>query len=255
MIHTSVIKTDGVSIPEGSVPDPFFESLYLAVRKKEQRVYSNQELLRLPDCDYAHIHYGEWLMRKASCKKLIHYFAKKNKPLQILEVGCGNGWLSHRLAEIPQATVIGLDINYVELEQGASTFLENNLKFIYGDIRKNVLQDLQFDIIVFAASISYFPSINEIIKTALWHLMTEGEIHIVDSFFYDKESLLLAKQRCQTYYEELGFPEMTDFYFHHVLDDLKNFNYSMMNKPKPFFKNIFFKKNIFPWIRIRHSET
>lgn len=255
MIHTSAIKTDGVSIPEGSVPDPFFENLYLAVREKEQRVYSNQELLRLPDCDYAHIHYNEWLMRKASCKKLIHYFAKKNKPLQILEVGCGNGWLSHRLAEIPQATVIGLDINYAELEQGASAFMEKNLKFIYGDIRKNVLQNLQFDIIVFAASISYFSSINEIIKIALRHLMAEGEIHIIDSFFYAKENLLLAKQRCQTYYEELGFPEMTDFYFHHVLNDFKNFNHTMMNKQIPFFKNFFFKKNIFPWIRIQHNGT
>ncbi len=255
MIQTSAIKTGGVSIPEGSVTDPFFENLYLAVREKEQRVYSNQELLRLPDCDYAHIHYNEWLMRKASCKKLIRYVTKKNKPLQILEVGCGNGWLSHRLAEIPQATVIGLDINFAELEQGASIFLENNLTFIYGDIRKNVLQNLQFDMIVFAASISYFPSINEIIKIALRHLIAEGEIHIIDSCFYDKESLLLAKQRCQTYYEELGLPEMADFYFHHILNDLKNFNYTMMDEPKSFFKNIFFKKNIFRWIRIQHNET
>jgi ubiquinone/menaquinone biosynthesis C-methylase UbiE len=255
MVNKNFIKVSGVYIPEGTRPDPYFEKLYLAVRKKEHRLYINNDLLTLPDINDTHIHHDEWLVRRASSQKLIHYIKKKNKPLQILEIGCGNGWLSHKLAEIPQTKVIGLDINYTELEQGASVFLENNLQFVYGDIRKNVLQNLQFDMIVFAASVSYFSSLHEILKIALQHLRVEGEIHVIDSLFYGKENILAAKQRCKTYYRELGFPEMADFYFHHLLDDFKGFNYLMMPEQDPLLKKIFFKKNPFPWIRIQHSRA
>lgn len=255
MLNKKFIKANGVYISEGTRPDPYFEKLYFVVRKKEHRVYSNNELLTLPDINDTHIHYDEWLVRKASCKRLINYFKKKKKPLQILEIGCGNCWLSHKLAEIPQTKVIGLDINYAELEQGVSVFLDNNLQFVYGDIRKNVLQDLQFDMIIFAASISYFSSLHEIIKIALRHLTVEGEIHVIDSLFYGKEDILAAKQRCRTYYNDLGFPEMADSYFHHLLDDLKYFNYTMMEEQNPFLKKILFKKNVSPWIRIQHNRV
>lgn len=255
MINQRFIKVSGVYIPEGSRPDPYFEKLYLSVRNKEHRVYTNNELLTLPDINLTHIHHDEWHVRKASSKKLIHYFEKKNKPLQILEIGCGNGWLSHKLAEIPQTKVTGLDINYAELEQGASVFLEKNLQFVYGDIRKNVLQNLQFDMIVFAASVSYFSSLHEIIKIAIQHLTVEGEIHLIDSFFYDKENILAAKQRCKTYYRELGFQEMADSYFHHLLDDFKDFNYVVMQEQNQLLKKIISKKSVFPWIRIQHSTA
>jgi protein-L-isoaspartate O-methyltransferase len=48
-----------------------------------------------------HRHYHEWQIRKASSNRLVKYLAKKQKILEILEVGCGNGWLSAKLSVIP----------------------------------------------------------------------------------------------------------------------------------------------------------
>ena len=85
------IKQNGVYIDERHLPDPRFEKLYLAVRIKEQRIYSNDELISLPHIDNFHPHYSEWQTRKVSSAKMITYLKGKNKQLKILEVGCGNG--------------------------------------------------------------------------------------------------------------------------------------------------------------------
>ncbi|MEI9943399.1 MAG: hypothetical protein WDN26_04195 [Chitinophagaceae bacterium] len=49
------------------------------------------------------------------------------------------------------------------------------------------LKDRQFDIIIFAAAIQYFPSLAGIINTALDLLKEDGEIHIIDSHFYHSD--------------------------------------------------------------------
>src|SRR6478609_3338202 len=74
--------------------------LYIALREKEGRLVSDEELLKLPEVNAFHIHLKEWRIRKKSCDQLLNYVAKKNRPLKILEIGCGNGWLSNRLASV-----------------------------------------------------------------------------------------------------------------------------------------------------------
>ena len=108
------------------------------------------------------------------------------KAAGILEIGCGNGWLSHQLSGVPGSRVIGLDPNLGELRQAARIFRKQpNLKFIYGDFYSAVLQDLSFDIIVMAANLIHcFPSLPAIVKDALTHLRPRGELHILDSCFY-----------------------------------------------------------------------
>src|SRR3982750_3185433 len=131
---------NGVYISE-QLPDSDFEELYLSVREKEQRIFSDVELINLPEVPPGHKYHDEWAIRKASCKRLIKCLNKKDRFLNILEIGCGNGWLSHRLAEIPRKEIIWLEINLKELEQAAQVFPNHNLKFVYGDLRKNILQN------------------------------------------------------------------------------------------------------------------
>src|SRR5256885_16517519 len=94
-----------------------FEESYIALRRKENRIYSDKEVAQLPDIDIQHQHFKEWMIRKASAKKLINFFKKKKQPLKILEIGCGNGWLSNQLSGIENSDVTGLDINMEELQQ------------------------------------------------------------------------------------------------------------------------------------------
>ena len=146
------------------IPDDF-EKLYITLREKEGRVYSDEEVKALPEIRETHPHYNEWQIRKQSSLRLISYLQKKQQALKILEVGCGNGWLSHRLSGIQRSHVIGSDINFTEIQQAAGVFQNiSNLHFIYGHIESEIFEERQFDVIVFAASIQYFTSLPGIIS-------------------------------------------------------------------------------------------
>ena len=180
------------------------------------------------------------------------YLKRKNKPLDILEIGCGNGWLSHRLSIISGSKVIGTDINFTEIQQAARVFQHiPDLHFIYTSVEPGVFKEKKFDSIVFAASIQYFPSLSETIKKTLRLLKPGGEINIIDSNFYTMADLSEEKHRSVLYYESAGFPEMAAYYFHHSLEDLQDFNYSILYDPKNLFYKFSPNKNPFYWICIK----
>ena len=84
---------------EGSANGGFVD-LYIALRNAEKRMYSDEALKQLPEVEENNLHRTEWKMRRQTCNRLIEYVKKKSRPLNILEVGCGNGWLSNQLAKV-----------------------------------------------------------------------------------------------------------------------------------------------------------
>jgi len=235
-----------------STADNNFEELYLRLREKERRIYTDEEVAALPEIKETHPHYAEWQMRKQSAQRLISHLQKKQRPLKILEVGCGNGWLSHCLAAIPESKVIGADINFTEIQQAANVFQHiPNLHFVYSAIDADTFEEKQFDTIVFAASIQYFPSLPAIVNSALKLLRPNGEIHILDSHFYSLPELSAARRRSLLYYQAAGFPEMMDWYFHHCLDDIGHHHYTLLYDPNSLFNKFLRNKNPFPWILIQ----
>jgi len=226
-----------------------FEKNYHNMRLSEQRIYTNEQIAKLPDIDPNHLHYNEWNIRKKSAEQLITSLEKKKKKLNILEVGCGNGWLSAKLANIKNATVTGVDVNRIELMQAVTIFEKiNNLKFIYGNISDYELKPHSFDIIVFAASLQYFSSLDAIIGKALSLLKVDGEIHIIDTSFYNKNEIINAAKRTKNYYTSIGFEEMSKYYFHHSISDLYLFNYQILYNPNSIFNK--FKKTRQPFYYI-----
>lgn len=230
-----------------------FEFLYLKLRKKENRFYTDEEVAQLPEIAGEHRYSNEWKIRKQSTQQLIQSFIQKKKKLEILEVGCGNGWLSAKLAAIPSAFVTGIDVSTEEITQAKRVFTEiKNLRFIQGSIEKNILQGQQFDMIVFAASIQYFQSFRKIIQQSLSLLRLCGEIHILDTNFYKQNEVEAARSRSKKYFEKLGFPEMSRYYFHHCIDELKMFDSKIIRSPN-FLKKIFTKNhNPFYWVCIQN---
>jgi protein-L-isoaspartate O-methyltransferase len=228
-----------------------FVEQYIGARSKEQRVYPNEEVAVLPQVPVSHIHYKEWQVRKASAARLINYLKHKNKALTILEVGCGNGWLSAAMSKISNSEVTGIDINEPELEQAKEVFkCVPNLHFIKGNIESSLLKKKSFDIIVFAASLQYFSSLFDVLKVAVSLLNKEGEIHIVDTHFYNANEISAAKERTKHYYSSIGFPSLADYYFHHSITDLRPFNYHILFNPFSLQHKLFGKKYPFYWIRI-----
>ncbi len=229
-----------------------FESLYIKLRESEGRIYSDEQVAALPAIADTHPHAKEWMIRKDSSQKLLRWLKKKKKPIHILEIGCGNGWLSHRLATIPSSMVIGTDINFYEIQQAARVFQNiSNLHFVYTYGKPEVFKENRFDAVIFAAAIQYFESFHDTMQQAISWLRDDGEVHILDSPFYSGMELLAAKQRTRDYYESIGFKEMADYYFHHSYEDLKKFNFRILYQPGKLVTRLTGNKNPFPWIVIR----
>src|ERR1700761_7682729 len=209
-----------------------FEKKYIFTRSLEGRLYTDEELHKLPEISEEHAHCREWQMRKSSLHRMVRYLCHRKTGLEILEIGCGNGWLSHQLAEIRGAQVTGLDINFTELQQAARVFNDDpNLHFVHGDIRSGILEDHVFDHIIFAASIEYFPSLKKILHLCLAYLKPAGEIHLIDSRLCRPEEVDREKKRTLAYYTSLGYPEMADYYFHHSIADLRSFHSDVLYNP------------------------
>src|SRR5258706_6252182 len=109
-------------------------SLYLRVREKEGRLYSDKVVAQLPSVSSGHLLANEWRARSASASRLTGYLAGQAKPLTILDLGCGNGWLANLLSKTGHR-VIGVDQNLHELKQATRVFSSNlNVTFLETDI-------------------------------------------------------------------------------------------------------------------------
>ncbi|MBK6380231.1 MAG: class I SAM-dependent methyltransferase [Chitinophagaceae bacterium] len=230
-----------------------FDPLYFGLRQKEGRIYTDEEVATLPFIYTSHPYYHEWVMRKHSQKALLSYINSKKIFSNILEVGCGNGWLSSRIAKETKADVTGLDINTYELQQAERVFRNvSNLNFISGSLQSDQFRDEKFDMILFAASIQYFPSLKQIIQIAIEHLTLQGEVHIMDSPFYHIQETAAASQRTKEYYKALGFEAMAGHYYHHQLAELEYFQYKILHHPNSWKNKLSIKKNPFYWISIKN---
>jgi len=233
-----------------------FEKLYLNVRRKENRIYTDEIVKNLPVINKENPLFNEWQMRKTSLDKLISYLKRKSRPIRIMELGCGNGWLANHLSKISLSEVDGVDINKTELEQATRVFNESlNLKFIYGNISDNIFENEAFDFIIASSCIQYFFDLRGLIRQLLKLLKNEGELHILDSSLYRTSEVPQAQKRTEQYYSNLNYPEMSSFYHHHSFDELSEFKYIFIYDPNSFsnkMRNRIFPNSHspFPWIKI-----
>jgi ubiquinone/menaquinone biosynthesis C-methylase UbiE len=227
------------------------EEMYIAIREKEGRIYTDRQVAQLPAIDKGHRFYKEWVIRQRSSQRLVTYLAAMNKPLNILEIGCGNGWLSANLANISHAKVTGLDPNRIEIEQALRVFKKPNLQFVQKGFDQDAFDGkMKYDVIIFAASVQYFPSVREVMVNAFALLTKGGKVHILDTPFYDKQQADIAAQRCRKYYEDMGFPGMADHYFHHTLNKISAFKHRILFDPRGLWNRIV-KKDVFYWIVLK----
>jgi ubiquinone/menaquinone biosynthesis C-methylase UbiE len=234
--------------------DQSFENLYINVRKKEKRIYSNDEIKLLPYASKLNPHRNEWALRTKSFLRLKYYLAQKKTKLNILDLGSGNGWVTGQLEKEFSHNYFCVDINLTELKQGAKVFGNENITFIYADIIKTSFPSNVFDIVIINSALQYFSDISALMKELFYILKSYGEIHIIDTPFYDQKDIMSAKNRTLKYYQSLGYPEMAENYFHHSIGDLRYLRYSYLYKPNSL-KNklsgfIFEKDSPFPWILI-----
>jgi SAM-dependent methyltransferase len=230
-------------------------ALYMRVREKEGRLYPDEIAARLPYVPSDHPLRDEWSVRAGSLQRLADYIVRLPRPCRMLELGCGNGWLSHGISELPGLQVWGVDLVSPELLQAARLFGASNLTFLAADIFQPPFAPATFDVIVVASVIQYFPDLPELIR-ALRRLLAEpGELHIIDSPLYPNRDLPSARERTHAHYAALGFPEMADHYFHHTLDELQQFSPRWLYQPGSaqarLSRLLGHSESPFPWLCIR----
>ncbi|WP_242157709.1 class I SAM-dependent methyltransferase [Aestuariivivens sediminis] len=232
-----------------------FTELYIAVRKKENRVLSDEEVLELPNVSKRVFNYKEWRVRKKSAHRFLNYLSQQKKIRSVLDLGCGNGWFSNWIAKsFSSITVTGLDINEIELEQANRVFQSTNLKFAYADIFKlEPSAENKFDLIVLNASVQYFSDFTALILVLRTFLEPNGEIHLIDSPFYNDHQIYKARENTKSYFKKLGFPEMSKYYFHHNVKKLHAFNILYRPEKRPVDLLLGRTDSPFMWLRLKDS--
>ncbi|HLT81241.1 MAG TPA: class I SAM-dependent methyltransferase [Cyclobacteriaceae bacterium] len=250
--HPSFRHWEGLFYQSGTAQQDF-EREYTALRTTEGRLLPDAVVRTLPNVPRKHTLYREWMVRARSSRALAGYL-KKAKPDRILEVGCGNGWLTNFLASQLRADCCGIDINEIELKQAVRVFsARERLTFVYGDIATKAFDDFKTDVIVCASVIQYFPDIRLLINLLKRLLHPGGEIHIVDSPLYRENDLAAAKARSAEHFSKLLRPEMLSYYHHHSWESLTNCRHTILHDPRSLMGRIkrWWGMSPFPWIVIQ----
>lgn len=211
--------------------DNAFEPVYLQLRTKEKWLLSDAEVKQLPYVDRSDAHYTLWKMRADSAARFTKYLTQKGQPLSVLDIGCGNGWLTNYVAaHVPNSTVTGVDINLTELQQAARVF-GSHITWVQADILRTDFMTGCFDIVLMSASFQYFDDTDKLINRLLRFLKPGGEVHILDSPFYTAHEAQQAQQRSKAYFSSMQSDTMQQYYHHHTLEQLSAYLYRVLYTP------------------------
>lgn len=163
---------------------------YQSIRRLEGRGDRDPEYYRsLPFNDLTGKWRDDWRIRSKSFttflnRILIPIESQLNRPLKIIDMGAGNGWLSNRLASRGHS-VIALDL-LINPEDGLGAWIYYNTRFFPVQAEFDSLPFLpnQFDLIVFNASFHYSIEYIVTIQEALDKTVPGGQLVIIDSPFY-----------------------------------------------------------------------
>lgn len=247
----NIEKKDGVFVsPLALANFKDFETHYLYVRSKENRILSIREIRDLPNVDPNYVHFSEWEIRKKNIKRFLTCLSKNKRVKRILDIGCGNGFFTNMLAKDHE--VVGVDVNLTELKQAAEAFSSSDIRWYYLDILAEHLPENKFDLITFCASFQYFENPKELLKRCFELLNDQGEIHIIDSPFYSPEKLETARLNSLKYYQTIGSEKMNLYYKHNTYHALEGYQFRLLYKPNSLIRRLLrIKDSPFPWIRIK----
>jgi SAM-dependent methyltransferase len=201
-------------IPCAKCSTPFVQDsrIWLALRKNRRRYFDrfiqDYEIVRraegrgsadptfylsLPYRDRTNRNAWQWAIRA----RTYNYIERKilptvaGKPLSILDLGAGNGWLSYRLASLGHRPIaIDLQTNVFD-GLGAAVHYQSVLPMVFPRFQAEIdwlpLETGQFDCAIFNASFHYSESYDLTLAEAIRCLRPGGTLVIADSPTYQRE--------------------------------------------------------------------
>lgn len=130
---------------------------YRRVREKDGYRQRGPAYYRsLPYVDAHHPQAATWRVRQESLRNLIRILRRfADRPLRVLDLGAGSGWLSHRLTALGHSCVALDWLDDLEDGLGAARHYPVGFTCIQADFDDLPLVPGQFDVAIFNASLHY----------------------------------------------------------------------------------------------------
>jgi SAM-dependent methyltransferase len=230
---------------------------YLRAREREGRRLPDALVATLPDVPRTDPRSHEWRQRADSCARLVAYVRTLPRPVTIVDVGCGNGWVASRMARTDGARVVGIDAVADELDQARRVFgSQPRLEFVCAEVVDGDLPTDRADVVVLASVVQYVPEPARLIGSLLATLRPGGEVHVLDSPLYRSSELAAARERTREHYAEVGVPEMVGAYHHHTWESFASLHPDVLYRPdtlrRRFERRVLRRpRSPFPWLRFR----
>jgi SAM-dependent methyltransferase len=187
---------------------------YETIRRLEGRGSDNSEYYKaLPFKDLSGKWQRDWQIRSRSYNIFLKSIvipleSQINRPIKIIDMGAGNGWLSNRLA-LRGHHSIALDL-VVNAFDGLGAFRHYDSEFIPIQAEFDRLPFIpgQFDLVIFNASIHYSINYQKTIEHTKGKLAPNGIIVILDTpiYKYSVSGTKMVEQREMQFISRYGFP-------------------------------------------------
>jgi SAM-dependent methyltransferase len=200
-------------LPESEAHYGRFMRDYEAVRHSEERGSTDAAYYRaLPFKDLSGRFSGDWNIRARSFKALLSDVInvlqeRLDRPLTILDLGAGNGWLSNRLsADGNRVFAIDLLVNESD-GLGAWKFYQHEFVPIQAEFNSLPLTNHFADMAVFNASFHYSENYVSTLSEVLRVLSPQGVVVIMDSPVYRRKASgeKMVEERKADYLARYGF--------------------------------------------------
>jgi SAM-dependent methyltransferase len=177
-----------------------FGTAYAGHRAAEGRGYAGDDLLSLP-----YLREGpfakQWAVRARTFEAFVQRVLRPEaawlrRPLRVLDLGAGNGWLSFRVAsEGHRATALDIRDDRVDGLGAAAPLLgrvAGRMDRLVASFEAIPLADASMDVAVFNASLHYALDLEDALSEAARVVRPGGTLAILDSPFYREERHGLA---------------------------------------------------------------
>lgn len=188
---------------------------YETVRQGEGRGSNSPDYYRaLPYEDLSGRRPADWRIRAASfdafLKQVLSPVEKRalGRPLHILDLGAGSGWLSNRMAARGhQVAAVDLTINDFD-GLGCYRYYETAFLPVQAEFDHLPFAKCTVDVVLFNASLHYATSYERTLLEALRVLDAGSQVIILDSPFYRDPSSgkKMVAERQQQFTRQYGFP-------------------------------------------------
>ena len=208
-----------------------FESLYLRAREVEGRKLDVEAIRRLPYPDQGDPDAKLWRQRAATSSWVVRHLQER-RVRRVLDLGCGYGWLSARIAREGGMDVTAFDASAIELERAREAFGSiPRIEWTCGDLFDASWSPTPFDAVVACGSIQYFPDLDALFARLSTLLEPSGEILVFDSPLWRRAQVAAARRRSHGYYASLGLAELASGFHQHAREDLDRFGASWYYLP------------------------